>query len=47
LNLGPFWSKTRVKTKKIEKKMHFSHLFIYFFLSPRLFLSGKMKKPPI
>jgi hypothetical protein len=41
LNLGLFWSKTRVKTKKIDKKMHFSSFLTNFSFAEAYFLHEK------
>jgi len=41
LNLGLFWSKTRAKTKKIDKKMHFSSFLSNFSFAKAYFLHEK------
>jgi len=39
--LGMFWSKTRVKTKKIDKKMHFSSFLTNSSFAEAYFLHEK------
>jgi len=41
LNLGLFWSKTRVKTKKIDKKMRFFDFLSQLILQQACFSKEK------